>query len=152
MKQQVDSASNKVDSNIRSILKNKEEGMTEEERVQKNTHSNSQRSSKNVGYVASSISSEQSKVSTGSAYGLTGVDNINSRTKETRNQRSDEARDSDKREKMAYSPSRKRSTGITFHDPPAKLRSKQQPKSNAAYDKEILSERIQITISNLEVE
>ena len=66
-----------VDSPTIDIARNGVKGQrampTEEQELQRNTERNS-RHSKVVGFVASAIYNEKSNVSTGSVYGLTGVD------------------------------------------------------------------------------
>ena len=69
----------KVGSIVKGILKGATEELTEDEVLRRNTSSNGN-NKRTVGYVASTISSENSNLSKGSVYGLTYIDSINTRT------------------------------------------------------------------------
>ena len=115
----------------------------EEETLKKNTKANSEKGGSGkkltVGFVASTIRSEESNVSTGSAYGLTAVDS--SKYSNRQNPRVPELTSPYHRRRIRepdpdpvleqlhkdYERLRRehhRPTGVTFHEPPAKLRRK----------------------------
>ena len=147
----------------RSILKDSGAELTEEEITQRNTKNNRRRN-KTVGYVASALGSEYDNLSTGSAYGLTGIDSEGRTGAELhRLQRKKKSVTDDDREidlflkradslKKEINNRTKRPIGVRITDPPAKLRSKQQASSNEQHDIDEQHEYIQSALRNLETE
>ena len=110
------------DGGPKGILKGINTELSEEEQLRRNTDNN-RSNNKNVGYVASTISSETNKVRKGSAYGLTTVDKKGQIAVED----PEIIELLNRAEKLVQEQKRhKRPTGIIVTVPPSKLRTKRQ--------------------------
>ena len=137
-----DTEQNNKDGGPKGILKGINTGLSEEEQLRRNTENN-RSSNKNVGYVASTISSETNKVRIGSAYGLTTVD----RKGQIAEEDLEIMELLNRAEKLVQEQQRhKRPTGITVTVPPSKLRTKRQARFKNDPERDETLDKIQYAL------